>query len=104
VRNSKTVSITQFLTEPQILLARRLYAASRDQGDAVAQIHAQVIEPNLAAINEKLGQENDAHYLAYAVVYIFDQFADQLLAEHRICRACDGDGCPRCDGKGLVAP
>lgn len=75
----KTVTITQFLTEAQILLARRLYVTSKDQSDAVAQIHAQVIEPNLGAINEKIGQENDARYLAYAVVNVFNQLADHLL-------------------------
>jgi hypothetical protein len=114
----KTIAITQFLTEAQIRLARRLYVKSKGQGDAVAQIHAQVIEPNLAAINEKIGQENDARYLAYAVVDVFNQLADP----QRVCRACDGDGilmadastspdervtrdsrrCTYCGGKGWV--
>ena len=45
--------------------------------DAVAKIQAQVIEPNMAAINAKLGQENDARYLAYAVVYALSQAEEQ---------------------------
>lgn len=95
---TKTVTITQFLTEEQILLARRLYVASKDQSDAVAQIHAQVIEPNLGAINEKIGQANDARYLAYAVVNVFNQLADHLVDTHRVCRACEGDGTVEADG------
>ena len=67
----KTVTLPQFLTDAQIAQAARLYKAHGM--DATARIQAQVIEPNMAAINEKLGQENDARYLAYAVVYVFSQ-------------------------------
>ena len=67
----KTVTLPQFLTEAQIREAVCLYEAHGD--DAVPQIQAQVIEPNIDAINEKLGQENDARYLAYAVVYALSQ-------------------------------
>ena len=65
---SNNVTLPQFLTEAQIAKAAKLYKA-HGHWDSVAQIQAQVIEPNMAAINAKLGQENDARYLAYAVVY-----------------------------------
>jgi len=67
----KTVPLSQFLTETQSDQAVRLYKVHGM--DAVTQIQAHVIEPNMIAINEKLGQENDARYLAYAVVYVFMQ-------------------------------
>jgi hypothetical protein len=70
----KTMSLPQFLTAAQIRVAAVLYA---EHGmDAVAEIQAQVIEPNMTAINAKLGQENDARYLAYAVVYVLSQVSE----------------------------
>ena len=72
-----TVTLPQFLTEAQIAEAFRLYkicvSEAIDFSDAVAKIQAEVIEPNMAAINAKLGQENDARYLAYAVVHACSQ-------------------------------
>ena len=65
----KTMTLPQFLTDGQIAQAAKLYKAHGM--DAVAKIAAQVIEPNMVAINVKLGQENDARYLAYAVVHVF---------------------------------
>jgi len=49
----KTMTLPQFLTDSQIALAVKLYEAHGM--DAVAKIQVQVIEPNLAAINAKLG-------------------------------------------------
>lgn len=69
----KTTTLSQFLTEAQINEAVRLYQAHGT--DAVRHIQARVIEPNMLAINEKLGQENDARYLAYAVLYALMQEA-----------------------------
>ena len=67
------MTLPQFLTDAQIAKAAKLY---EDHGmDATAKIQAQVIEPNMAAINAKLGQENDARYLAYAVLYVLSQAA-----------------------------
>lgn len=40
-----------------------------NMGRAVERVDAEVIAPALSAINARLGQENDARYLAYAVVY-----------------------------------
>jgi len=70
----KTFTLPQFLTEAQINEAARLYEIHGDL-DATAQILTRVIEPNMPAINEKLGQENDPRYLAYAVVYVLSQSA-----------------------------
>jgi hypothetical protein len=69
----KTVTLSQFLTEEQIAEAVRLYEA--DGIDATEEILSRVIEPNMAAINAKLGQENDARYLAYVVVHVLSQAA-----------------------------
>lgn len=63
-RQTKTVTLPQFLTKDQISQAAALYEA---------QIQSHVIEPNLTAINAKLGQENDARYLAHAVAYVLSQ-------------------------------
>ena len=67
----KAVTLPEFLTEGQIRKASQLYAALGM--DATDLIEEQVIEPNLATINKKLGQENDPRYLAYAVVYVLTQ-------------------------------
>ena len=72
----KTVTLPQFLTEAQISEAVRLYEI-HGGWNAVAQIQAHVIEPNMAAIDAKLGQDNDARYLAYAVLYAITQAEDK---------------------------
>ena len=69
----KNVTLPQFLTDAQIAKAVMLYEI--DGIDATEQILERVIEPNMAAINAKLGQENDPRYLAYAVVYALSQAA-----------------------------
>jgi hypothetical protein len=69
------MTLPQFLTDGQIAKAAKLWATHGM--DAVAKIQAQVIEPNMAAINAKLGQDNDARFLAYAVVYAFSQAEEQ---------------------------
>lgn len=74
----KITTLPQFLTKMQIRIAAGLYA---DYGmDAVAEIQAKVIEPNMKAINAKLGQENDPRYLAYAVVHVLSQAEEQQLS------------------------
>ena len=72
----KNMTLPQFLTEAQIAEALTL---CKDHGgiDAKGKIQKQVIEPNMVAINKKLGQENDPSYLAYAVVYVFSQADEQ---------------------------
>jgi len=67
----KTMTLPDFLTDTQIQQALKLYEAHGM--DATSKICKQIIEPNMAAINTKLGQENDARYLAYTCVYVFSQ-------------------------------
>lgn len=67
----KNVTLPQFLTDAQIDHAVKLYEAHGME--AVGKVQREVIEPNMTAINEKLGQKNDARYLAYAVVYACSQ-------------------------------
>ena len=62
----KTTTLPDFLTDEQIKKVQKLYPDTK-------AIQVQVIEPNMAEINRKLGQENNATYLAYAVVYVLDQ-------------------------------
>jgi len=71
----KSIALPDFLTEAQIDQVVRLYEAEAHGIDATEKILTQVIEPNMAAINEKIGQENDARYLAYAVVYVLSQLS-----------------------------
>lgn len=71
--NPKTITLPEFLTEAQITKVTLLYEI--DGIDATEQILERVIEPNLATINAKLGQENNARYLAYAVVYVLSKAA-----------------------------
>jgi hypothetical protein len=84
VNDTKTVTLSQILTDAQIDKAFWLYKICVSEGldisDAVTRIQVQVIEPNLHAINAKLGQENDAHYLAYVVLYAFTQIKTEEQA------------------------
>lgn len=68
----KTMTLPDFLTKGQIALAAKLYE-EHEFDDAIAQILLHVIEPNMVAINAKIGQENDPRYLAYAVAYVLSQ-------------------------------
>ena len=75
----KKMTLPQFLTPAQIALAAALYREHGDL-DAVRPIQTQVIEPNMAAIDAKLGQENDARYLAYAVVFALSQASEEQFS------------------------
>lgn len=59
---TKQVSIGEFLTDAQIKRASELKVAK--------EICEEIIRPNLACINAKLGQENDPMYLSYMVEYV----------------------------------
>lgn len=62
----KMVKLTDFLTEAQLQRAIDLYAMCG--AGTFARLYAEeVIEPNIVEINRKLGQENDARFLAYMV-------------------------------------
>jgi hypothetical protein len=72
----KTITLPQFLTPAQIAEAARLFKRhGATSATTVDQILTRVITPNMPAINKKLGQENDARYLAYAVLYALTQVA-----------------------------
>jgi len=58
----RTVRLGDFLTDAQIARCRALYPDRR-------RIRDEVIAPDMVAIDRRLGQENDAGYLSYAVIY-----------------------------------
>lgn len=67
----KRVTLGQFLSQANINRAQKLYPD-------VKAIAREIIEPQIAEINRKLGQENDPMYLAYAIVYVFEQMARSI--------------------------
>lgn len=69
----KHMTLPDFLTDEQIESALALYKKFKDTGRFAEECAKQVIEPNMAEINRKLGQENNAKYLAYACEYVFGQ-------------------------------
>lgn len=62
----KTIRITDMLTEEQIEQCVALHP-SRER------IRDEVVKPNMAEIDRKLGQENDPDYLSYAIVYVIGE-------------------------------
>lgn len=68
----KHTTLPDFLTEEQIKAAQDLYKKA-EPGTFARQCAEQIIKPNMAEINRKLGQENDPRYLAYACEYVFNQ-------------------------------
>jgi len=54
-------------TDEAILTATQLWRDHKDDNTFARRLAEQVIAPNLKAINARLGQENDARYLAYVV-------------------------------------
>jgi hypothetical protein len=69
----KMIAIGDFLTETQAKQALDIYNTTPDGLDRITRIVHEVLEPIMPEINRKLGQENDAHYLGYAIVWAFDQ-------------------------------
>lgn len=103
--NIKSVRLPDFLTDAQIQRSIELYGL---HGTAsVSPIETEVIAPNLAAINAKLGQPNNARFLAYAILHVLSQANAQI--EPADCVHCqriateDGDilppACPAHGGK-----
>ena len=69
--HAKGVTLTDFLTNAQIEECIALFEAhDHSKGGFATLVCERVIEPNIKTINEKLGQENDPKYLAYAVEYV----------------------------------
>lgn len=69
----RTFSLGDLLTNAQVFAVIDIIeeepAEQFDFGRAVKRVEREIIEPALPEINRRLGQENDARYLAYAVVY-----------------------------------
>lgn len=69
---SKTITLRDFLTSRQIEQARQIWRKNKQPAALIAK---EVIAPNMAEINKKLGQENDARYLAYLCEHQFNRSA-----------------------------
>lgn len=67
----KRVTLIDFLSLEQIAQADRL--------STVEEICDQVIQPNIQAINERLGQENDPMYIAYMTYFVLKCRGHMLL-------------------------
>lgn len=76
VTDWKTVSVGDFLTEDQAKRAVVLWALHGSGKAFVDAMVGEIIEPNLAEINKKLGQENNARFLAYAVEHVLLQASE----------------------------
>jgi hypothetical protein len=63
---AKMVAVTDFLTRAQIAKARKIIAHNNPPH---AELLKQIVLPNMAQIDRKLGQENDPDYIAYAIEY-----------------------------------
>jgi hypothetical protein len=67
MRNAR---IGDFLTDDQIALVFHLWTQKTSPADFREKVLARVIEPNMAQINRKLGQENHPRYLMYALEHM----------------------------------
>jgi hypothetical protein len=67
---AKRITIGDFLTDGEITRAMQLYKSDRANFHTV--VLEQIIRPNMARINQALGQENDPDYLAYMVEWVFN--------------------------------
>jgi len=76
---TQMIALGDILTNDEIADALRLYHQHKEQGYGFAAAAAtQIIEPVLDRINKKLGQENDAYYLGFAIEYVFGLCEDRL--------------------------
>ena len=62
----KHVRLGDLLTQAQLDAILKI-------GNDPARVTKEVIEPALAEINRKSGQENDARYLGYAVCFVLSE-------------------------------
>ena len=82
LKEAQAITLEDFLTPAQIKACLKLAGLALVGGAPVRRgkaledkaltkaIEEQVIKTDMAEINRKLGQENDATYLAYAVTYV----------------------------------
>lgn len=69
---TKQVQIKDFITEEQFEAAFKLYVTA-EPGTFARRCATEIIEPILPEINQKLGQENNAKYIAYVLEGAFSQ-------------------------------
>ena len=72
---TKKFTISEILPEAAIEVAMLI---GRDigrieAGEIVVRLEREVVVPNMAEINRRTRQENDARYMAYAVYYALSQ-------------------------------
>lgn len=70
-KSMKQVTLADFLSQNQIETAAKIVNETETGKPRIDRIKTEVIEPAIGEINQKLGQENDPTYLAYAVEYVF---------------------------------
>lgn len=67
----KSVTITDFLTAGEIKKCIAMW--ERDRGNFHQRVLDEIVKPNMARINEKLGQDNVPGFIAYAIEYALMQ-------------------------------
>lgn len=70
----RTITLSDFLTKDQMHRALMIWKANKQPAGKIAK---DVIQPNLEAINAKLGQSNNVMYLAYACEQVFNQLLEE---------------------------
>jgi len=70
--NAKTITLGDFITRDQMQKCIELYPDS-------SAICEQVVKPNMDEINRKLGQDNDARYIAYLIVHVIGSAGQHAL-------------------------
>lgn len=76
----KAITLASFLTEAQIEACLEIAGEPEDGESLHKKILRRVIDPNIAEINRKLGQENDPRYLAYAIEAVLGEAARRGLS------------------------
>ena len=66
-------TIDDFLTPEQKREALAIYEAAGKHENIAARIAREIIEPNIASIDSRLGQKNDAGFLGYIVTKTFNR-------------------------------
>jgi hypothetical protein len=70
----KQISLPDFLTSKQIQQVIEMHQLA-SPGTFAKNVAEKIIQPNIAEINRKLGQENDPLYLAYVCEYVLSKAA-----------------------------
>lgn len=72
---TKSVTLDQFLTPEEIMLAAQMWRGpfTNDSRSFAQKVCDEIIKPNMERIDKALGQENDPMYLAYCVEYVLGQ-------------------------------